>query len=141
MGRVVGTTTFSQTRGGITIVVSIRDLSPGAKGVHIHEMGKCSPPGFESAGAHFNPHDRQHGLHNPRGPHAGDLPTVEINESGTGKLSFTTDLITLKGARDSILAGDGTSVVVHAEQDDQTSDPSGHSGGRLACGVIVPAAR
>jgi Cu-Zn family superoxide dismutase len=140
VGQPVGTATFSETREGLTVVVSVRNLLDGVKAVHIHEVGKCVAPGFESAGAHFNPHGRRHGLRNPMGPHAGDLPNLVVNESGRGTLTFTTSLITLRGRADSILGNEGTSVVVHAEADDETTDPSGRSGGRLACGVIVPGA-
>lgn len=137
VGQPVGAATFVETSEGIAIVVRVRDLMHGVKGVHIHEVGRCVGPGFESAAEHFNPHGRKHGLRNPAGPHAGDLPTLVVNESGRGILTFTTSLITLKGRADSILGGDGTAIVIHAAADDEMTDPSGHSGGRLACGVIA----
>ena len=137
VGQPVGTATFVETREGVAIVLRVRDLLHGLKGVHIHEVGRCVGPGFESAAEHFNPHGRAHGLRNPAGPHAGDLPNLVVNESGRGTLTFTTSLITLKGRADSILGNDGTAIIIHAAPDDETTDPSGHSGGRLACGVIA----
>ena len=140
MGRPVGVATFTERGAGLTIELSVRNLFEGVKAVHIHEIGTCVGPGFESAGEHFNPHRRQHGLKNPSGPHAGDLPNLVVSEMGRGRLTFTTSLLTLRGRGDALLGGDGTAVVVHAGTDDETTDPSGRSGGRLACGVIVPAA-
>ena len=95
VGQGVGAATFVETRDGITIVVTVRNLLGGVKGLHIHAVGKCVGPGFESAGDHFNPHGREHGLNNSAGPHAGDLPNLVVNESGAGKLTFTTKMITL----------------------------------------------
>jgi Cu-Zn family superoxide dismutase len=139
VGQVVGAATFVETRDGITIVVTVRHLVEGVKGVHIHAVGKCVGPGFQSAGGHFNPHGRQHGLRNPAGPHAGDLPNLVVNESGAGRLAFTTSLLTLMGRADSVLGHDGTSLVLAADSDDEITEPSGLRAGRVACGVIVPA--
>jgi Cu-Zn family superoxide dismutase len=138
VGQVVGTATFVETRDGITIAVTVRNLVPGVRGLHVHAVGTCVGPGFESAGDHFNPHGRLHGLANPAGPHAGDLPNLVVNESGVGRLTFATSMLTLTGRADSVLGADGTALVLDADADDETTESSGYRGGRFACGVIVP---
>ena len=111
-------------------------LSPGAHGVHLHTTGSCTAPDFASAGAHLNPGGHQHGTSNPAGPHLGDLPNITVGSAGTGTVSAT-----LSGTREDVLArlfdADGTAVVVHANADDYRTDPSGNSGGRIACGVLT----
>jgi Cu-Zn family superoxide dismutase len=136
-GRRVGVATFDEVAGGVRIVVEVRGLTPGEHGVHIHEVGRCEPPTFASAGGHFNPEQRQHGLENPAGPHAGDLPNLAVAADGTGRLETTTGRITLGGGPASIFDGDGSALVVHAARDDMRTDPTGNSGARAACGVIV----
>jgi superoxide dismutase, Cu-Zn family len=136
-GRAVGTALLTQINAGVRIVVEVRGLSPGTKAVHIHETGRCEAPAFSSAGGHFNPDGRQHGLLNPRGPHAGDLPNITIEADGAGRLETTTDRITLGAGSTSLFDGDGSAIVVHGSQDDFMTDPTGNSGARIACGVIV----
>jgi Cu-Zn family superoxide dismutase len=97
----------------------------------------CEPPAFTSAGGHVNPGGRQHGLQNPRGPHAGDLPNIRIEADGSGRLESLNDRITLGAGPTSLFDGDGSALVIHAAADDLQTDPTGNSGGRLACGVIV----
>ncbi len=136
-GQTVGNATFTEVSGGVQIVIDARDLPPGAKGVHIHEVGKCEAPGFTSAGGHFNPAKRQHGTLNPSGPHAGDLPNITIAPDGRGRLETTTDRISLGSGPTSIFDADGSALVIHAGPDDFKTDPTGNSGARAACGVIV----
>jgi len=136
-GQPAGTATLTEVSGGVRVVVEARGLPPGQKGVHIHEVGKCDPPQFTSAGGHFNPGKRQHGLLNPEGPHAGDLPNITIGGDGTGRLETTTDRISLAAGPNSLLDADGSAVVIHVAPDDFKTDPTGNSGGRAACGVIV----
>lgn len=136
-GQSVGTATFTEIDAGVKINVQLTDLEPGARGIHLHESGVCEPPDFQSAGGHFNPDDQQHGLENPEGPHAGDLPNIEIDEDGTGTLNYVNELITLGDGENSIVDGDGTAIVIHANEDDQVTDPSGESGDRIACGVVM----
>jgi Cu-Zn family superoxide dismutase len=108
----------------------------GSHGVHLHETGKCEGPSFESAGAHFNPTGRKHGVLSLEGPHAGDLPNVTLEGGGTGRMETTTNRVTLAAGAASLFDADGTAIVVHAGADDFTTDPAGGSGPRIACGVI-----
>ena len=136
-GRQIGTAQFTQGADGkVQLNVQVKGISPGLHGIHIHQYGTCSPT-FAAAGGHYNPLDRHHGLDNPKGPHAGDLPNLIINSDGAGTLKTTTDRVTLTPGRTSLFNGNGTSLVIHAKPDDQKTDPSGNSGDRIACGVIT----
>jgi len=135
-GQSVGTATLTGVSGGVRILVEVRGLPQGDKGVHIHEVGKCEPPGFTSAGEHFNPGQRQHGLQNSQGPHAGDLPNIRVDGDGNGRLETMTERVTLAAGPTSILDADGSALVVHGAPDDFKTDPTGNSGARIACGVI-----
>jgi Cu-Zn family superoxide dismutase len=136
-GEVVGSATLTEVSGGVLVILTARGLPAGDKGVHIHAVGMCEPPAFTSAGGHVNPGGRQHGLQNPRGPHAGDLPNIRIEADGSGRLESLNDRITLGAGPTSLFDGDGSALVIHAAADDLQTDPTGNSGGRLACGVIV----
>lgn len=136
-GLVVGSALFSEASDGVRIVVDVRGLPAGAKAVHIHALGRCDPPRFTSAGDHFNPDGREHGLQNPRGPHAGDLPNLTVAEDGAGRLETTQRRISLGTGRTSILGGPGRALVIHSGPDDLRTDPTGNSGARIVCGVIM----
>ena len=136
-GKDVGRATIIETSEGVRIAVTGYRLPPGAHGLHIHAVGRCDPPQFASAGPHFNPASKQHGTQNPAGPHAGDLPNLEVAASGEGGIDTTTKLVTLAPGSTSLLGPAGTSLVVHAAADDYKTDPSGNSGDRIACGVIT----
>jgi superoxide dismutase, Cu-Zn family len=136
-GRKVGTAVFKDTEGGVAVTIEVSGLSPGKRGMHIHETGKCDPPDFKSAGEHFNPTKRKHGLENPEGPHLGDMPNIEIGPDGKGSLEAVLENVALTGdAPNSLFHPGGTAIVIHAKPDDQTTDPAGESGDRIACGVI-----
>jgi Cu-Zn family superoxide dismutase len=136
-GTKVGTAILEEGDGGVTIHVEAANLPEGAHGFHIHEKAVCEQPDFESAGGHFNPADTNHGFDDPDGPHAGDLPNLEVGEDGSVYEDFTAEGVTLeKGEDNSLLDGDGTALVIHADADDNKSQPSGDSGDRIACGVI-----
>jgi len=138
-GQAVGSAVFSQERGGgVRILVEVVGLAPGDHAVHIHEVGRCEPPAFESAGAHFNPTKAEHGTANPRGPHAGDLPDVTVNTEGKGHMEVTAKLVTLdKKSAATLLDADGSAIVIHERADDKRTDPAGNSGARIACGLIT----
>jgi Cu-Zn family superoxide dismutase len=136
-GQSVGTATFTQVGNAVRIVLVAHGMAPGPKGVHVHETGRCDPPGFTSAGAHFNPSGKQHGALNPQGPHAGDLPNITIAPDGTGRMETTTEAFTLGRGSTSVFDADGSALVVHTGPDDLKTDPTGNSGARSACGVIV----
>jgi superoxide dismutase, Cu-Zn family len=137
-GQQVGLATFTEGSDGLRMEVTGVGLPPGPKGVHIHAVGKCEPPDFVSAGAHFNPAGKKHGRLNPDGAHAGDMPNLTVTPVGAAGLDVTTKAVTLKeGAPASVFGAGGTSLVIHALPDDEKTDPSGNSGGRIACGVIT----
>jgi len=126
-GRPVGKASFSQIPEGATLTVEVRDLPPGRHGIHLHSVGLCEPPAFLTAGPHFNPAGKKHGLKNPEGPHAGDLPNLEVGSDGTGRM---------KAAIPGLSKPVGLAVVIHAGPDDEMTDPAGNSGARIACGVV-----
>lgn len=135
-GQTIGSVRAWQTAGGVSFHISAAGLPHGLHGIHVHSVGRCDPPDFTSAGPHWNPAGRKHGLNNPAGPHAGDLPNVEV--AANGVLSAT---VTVPGATmASLLDADGAALVIHAQPDDNVTDPSGNSGARIACAVIRPAA-
>lgn len=135
-GQSIGTVRAWQTAGGVSFRISASGLPHGLHGLHVHAVGRCDPPDFKSAGAHWNPAGRQHGMNNPAGPHAGDLPNVEV--AANGVLNAT---VTLAGASmANLLDADGAALVIHASPDDYKTDPSGNSGARIACAVIQPQA-
>ena len=136
-GKHIGLAIFTATDTGTTVGISIAGLAPGLHGLHIHEAGRCTPPDFASAGAHFNPTARHHGLQNPEGPHLGDLPNLLVGADGSADTSLSLDPVLLRPGPLSLLDSAGTALVVHAERDDQRSDPSGGSGARIACGIIT----
>jgi Cu-Zn family superoxide dismutase len=135
-GQMVGTATFTQMSGGVHLQGKFMGLPPGTHGIHVHAVGKCDPPDFMSAGDHFNPTSKQHGLNNPRGAHAGDMPNLTIGSDGTGTIDAMLKDASLASGAGSLFGPDGTALVVHAMTDDEMTDPSGNSGGRIACGVI-----
>ena len=121
--------------GSIMLSLRVEGLVPGRHGVHVHTVGRCDDAGFASAGGHWNPGAKQHGLDNPKGQHAGDLPNLEVGADGRGMLRYQ-----LKGGSlDELLDADGAAMIVHLDADDQKSDPSGNSGDRIACGVFTRA--
>jgi len=137
-GQKVGAAKFKETSGGVLMSVKVLNLSPGARAIHIHETGKCEAPDFKTAGGHFNPEKKQHGMENPQGHHAGDLPNLAVGRKGKGKLTTTVKGVTLAGeGANSLFHEGGTSVVIHEKADDMKTDPAGNAGARIACGVIL----
>ena len=139
-GNVVGDANFTMSEEGyVTIQVGLSPdagIAPGEHGFHIHETGECNAPDFESAGDHYNPTDAQHGLLNPEGPHAGDLPNLDVNQDGTTDYVVTTALVTLGDGERTLFDNDGSAVILHEGADNYVTTPGGSSGGRSVCGVI-----
>jgi superoxide dismutase, Cu-Zn family len=142
-GQSIGTVRAWQTAGGVTFRLDATGLSHGIHAVHVHAVGRCDPPDFASAGPHWNPTARKHGMNNPAGPHAGDLPNVEVAANGVVGATLTlpgASLFAPPGTPGALLDGDGASLVIHAGPDDYVTDPSGNSGARIACTVLQPLA-
>lgn len=139
-GKSIGTANLRETKDGLAITVRVKGLTPGLHAVHVHEVGKCEAPKFTTAGGHFNPLKRKHGLKNQEGPHAGDLPNMYVTKNGVGQFEAVTDGLALKAGETSVLDQDGSAVVIHASADDYTTDPTGNAGDRIACGIITPPA-
>lgn len=138
-GSPIGTAQlWQEANGTVNVEVASLALPPGTHGIHFHEVGQCDggTTAFSTAGAHYNPLAKEHGLENPKGPHAGDAPNIVTPASGAGKVTFSTNRVTLTAGTTTLLDGDGSSIVVHATADDQISQPAGNSGARIACGVI-----
>jgi len=131
-----GEVIIAQGDGGLIVNISAQNMSPGPHGVHIHETGKCEGPDFKSAGGHWNPASKEHGFDNPKGAHMGDIFNLDIGEDGTGSLEASIDGGALTDGDSALLDDDGAAFVVHEGPDDFKTDPSGESGGRLACGVF-----
>jgi superoxide dismutase, Cu-Zn family len=139
-GKTIGSAVLSEREGGVLITVNVKGLPQGLHAVHVHTVGKCDAPAFTSAGGHFNPRNKKHGLKNPDGPHAGDLPDMFVNKDGMGRYEALMESMTLGAGETSVFDADGSAIVVHATADDNVTDPAGNSGDRIACGVITKGA-
>ena len=135
-GKTVGRVQLTDTAQGVLLRVNLEGAPAGERAFHIHQVGRCEPPAFESAGPHLNPTGAQHGYMNPKGAHAGDLPNVHVPQDGRLTTEIIARGVTLQGGANSLLDGDGAAIVMHAKPDDYSTDPSGQAGDRIACGVI-----
>jgi Cu-Zn family superoxide dismutase len=143
-GDFVGYATLWENETGVTLVIKSSGdavLEPGQHGVHLHEFGVCdSDAAFDSAGGHFNPSEEQHGDANADPSHAGDLGNLTVEQDGSFEHKVKLEKATLQpNANNSLNDVDGTAIIIHAGEDDLTTDPSGESGDRVACGVIFDA--
>ncbi|MCF3936062.1 superoxide dismutase family protein [Acuticoccus sp. M5D2P5] len=136
-GASVGTVSFMQTPSGFVVIkADISGLEPGVHGFHIHETGECDAEGgFESAGGHYSG-GMEHGVLTEGGPHAGDLPNVEVGGDGTLVTEIFTDRVSIGGETNPLDDADGSAIMVHSGADDYQSQPSGDAGSRVACGVL-----
>jgi Cu-Zn family superoxide dismutase len=136
-GQQVGVATLVQTPDGVLVRTELTNVPPGVHAFHVHEVGRCDPPSFQSAGGHYNPFGRQHGILNASGPHAGDMPNIHVPE--TRRLTFEVLIprVTLGQGQATLFDANGSALVVHAGADDYRTDPAGNAGARIACGVVV----
>ncbi|MFY4776890.1 superoxide dismutase family protein [Metabacillus sp. RGM 3146] len=136
-GEKSGTAVLSETFKGINVHVIAKGLAPGEKAIHLHEKGICKIPDFMTAGGHFNPDHKMHGLKNPKGPHAGDMLNILVPENGKVDVNVTAPFVTLEeGKKNSLLDEDGSALMIHEKADDYETDPAGNAGKRIICGVI-----
>jgi Cu-Zn family superoxide dismutase len=135
-GTEVGKATIEDATGGVLVRASFTALPSGVHAFHIHAVGQCDPP-FTSAQGHFNPGGREHGFANPKGWHAGDMPSLHVPDSGTIAVDVYVPGVTLDQGDNRLLDGDGAALMIHAGPDDYRSDPTGNAGERIACGVVT----
>jgi superoxide dismutase, Cu-Zn family len=136
-GKAVGTIVLWQKGAGVGLKIQLHDLPPGEHGIHFHQNPKCEAPDFKSAGPHFNPENKKHGLENPDGHHAGDMQNIIVGATGKADVTLEDKDVTLGDGANSLFSNGGTAIVIHAKADDMKTDPSGNSGDRIACGVIT----
>jgi Cu-Zn family superoxide dismutase len=136
-GQPVGVVSFKQLPDGVQLIAKVSGLTPGVHAIHVHNVGKCEAPDFKSAGPHFNPESKKHGLENPEGHHMGDMPNLTADKNGKGVFRAKLAGATLQGTgANSLFHEGGTAVVIHEKEDDMKSDPAGNAGARVACGPV-----
>jgi Cu-Zn family superoxide dismutase len=139
-GQIVGTAVFSPATSGVKLQVQVNGftaVAAGEHGIHVHTTGKCEAAAFTSAGGHFNPSGKKHGLSSPEGHHAGDMPNIAFDAAGNATYETVVEGVTLGDGPASLMDADGSALVIHAGPDDMVTDPSGNSGARVVCGELA----
>jgi Cu-Zn family superoxide dismutase len=134
--KLSGNATFTEVPGGVRVRVQVAGAPPGKVATHVHEIGDCSAPDASSAGGHFNPAGKPHGLPDGSERHLGDLGNIDVGADGTGSTEVVVMGATLKEADTSSYLG--RAIIVHEKQDDG-GQPVGNAGGRIGCGLITEA--
>lgn len=132
---MTGQVQFTQKGNKVLVTGVVRGLQANTEhGFHVHERGDCSSGDGLNAGGHFNPDGKAHGAHDQSEHHAGDLPSLKADASGTALVSFESSTLSVGSGKADVL---GRSLIVHRNPDDYTAQPTGNSGPRVACGVIA----
>ncbi len=138
-GEEIGSVHMVQGQRGVVVTLKARDLPPGKHGMHFHAVGACTPlDKFSDAGGHIMPKELPHGFLHPEGPHAGNLPNLIVAADGTVEVELYTNLLMLDQGEGMILDEDGSTLIIHTNEDDHATQPIGGAGGRIACAVIEP---
>jgi len=135
-GKDVGTVNIKPSGPGVSLKLDLHGLAPGEHAIHFHQNPKCEAPDFKSAGPHFNPDAKKHGLENPEGAHAGDMLNFTADDKGNARATIVNKGVNLGSDAHYLYANGGAAIVIHAKPDDMKTDPAGNAGDRIACGVI-----
>jgi Cu-Zn family superoxide dismutase len=140
-GKDMGSVKIKSIATGVELKLNLHGFTPGEHAIHFHQNAKCDAPDFKSAGPHFNPDGKKHGLENPEGCHAGDMLNFTADDKGNAKATIVNKSVSLGTDDHSLYSNGGTALVVHAKADDMKTDPAGNAGDRIACGVIAKDAK